>query len=239
MLYGCGTDSVIGFQKYTQNNNFIKLESGIETDYYVVARYITNTGKSIIICFDPHLDYIKCSGHCFMIAEGMISFKDCLEEKSVTDYDWFVKYLHYRYFEQKGKNVNSIFSLFELTPTYPDLCLVATGIDRYAEGVKLIDYKTVIEFGHGKIGIHLGSQGGMPSLVLTDKGTGKLGEYGSSEGYPRIATSEETYAVLRFANKEGVTVLIEELQKLSEQFDELSNEGKKITRPPIINCQRY
>lgn len=82
-----------------------------------------------------------------------------------------------------------------------------------------INYKTVIEFGHGKIGIHLARQGETPCLVLSNKGNGNVGEYGDPNGYPRIASEEETYAVLRFTNKEGLEVLIEELQKLLKEME--------------------
>lgn len=75
----------------------------------------------------------------------------------------------------------------------------------------------------GKVGIHLGNQEGIPILALTNKGSGVLGAYGTSEGYPRIATEEETHAILRFANKEGLKVLIDELQKLEKEYDTIQS----------------
>ncbi len=78
----------------------------------------------------------------------------------------------------------------------------------------LVNYKTVIEFGQGKVGIHRGSQEDTDCLVLTNKGTGLVGDYGSLEGYPRTSTEEETLAILRFTNKDSLWVLIEELLKL-------------------------
>lgn len=69
----------------------------------------------------------------------------------------------------------------------------------------------LIELGYGLIEIAEGTQGEKPALIFGRNGTGKIGDPTPPD---RLATHEETLAVVTFANVESLDVVAETLQKI-------------------------
>lgn len=69
----------------------------------------------------------------------------------------------------------------------------------------------LIELGYGLVEIAEGTQGDKHALIFGRNGTGKIGEPTQPD---RVATHEETLAVVTFANVESLDVVAGKLQQL-------------------------
>lgn len=75
---------------------------------------------------------------------------------------------------------------------------------------------TVIDMGYGKWEVGAGTNAGVPCIAFGKNGSGKVGELVTHE--PRQMSVEETYAVLTFANAEGLAVLQEKVDEVRQTF---------------------
>lgn len=73
----------------------------------------------------------------------------------------------------------------------------------------------LIELGYGLIEVAEATQGGKPALFFGRSGTGKIGE---STQPGRVATHEETLAVVTFENVESLDVVAGKLQRIRERI---------------------
>lgn len=69
----------------------------------------------------------------------------------------------------------------------------------------------LIELGHGLVEAAEGTQGEKHALIFGRNGTGEIGEPTKPD---RVATHEETLAVVTFANVESLDVVAGKLQQL-------------------------
>lgn len=69
----------------------------------------------------------------------------------------------------------------------------------------------LIELGHGLVEVAEGTQGEKHALIFGRNGTGEIGEPTKPD---RVATHEETLAVVTFANVESLDVVAGKLQQL-------------------------
>jgi hypothetical protein len=75
---------------------------------------------------------------------------------------------------------------------------------------------TTIDMGHGKWEVGAGKNAGLPCIAFGRNGTGKVGEPITTE--PRQMSVEETFAVITFANVDGLDVLQEKIDQVREEF---------------------
>jgi len=75
---------------------------------------------------------------------------------------------------------------------------------------------TTIDMGHGKWEVGAGKNAGLPCIAFGRNGTGKVGEPITTE--PRQMSVEETFAVITFANVDGLDVLQDKMDQVREEF---------------------
>jgi hypothetical protein len=75
---------------------------------------------------------------------------------------------------------------------------------------------TTIDMGHGKWEVGAGHNNGTPCIAFGRNGTGKVGEPITTE--PRQMSVEETFAVITFANVDGLDVLQEKMDEVRAEF---------------------
>ena len=73
----------------------------------------------------------------------------------------------------------------------------------------------LIELGYGLVEVAEGTQGEKPALIFGRNGTGEIGEPTQPD---RVATHDETLAVVTFANVESLDVVVLKLQQLREKM---------------------
>ena len=69
----------------------------------------------------------------------------------------------------------------------------------------------LIELGYGLVEVAEGTQGEKPALIFGRNGTGEIGEPTQPD---RVATHDETLAVVTFANVASLDVVVGKLQQL-------------------------
>ena len=88
----------------------------------------------------------------------------------------------------------------------------------------------LIELGYGLVEVAEGTQGEKPALIFGRNGTGEIGEPTQPD---RVATHEETLAVVTFANVASLDVVVGKLQQLrATMLPDNAEVSGLSTRPP-------
>jgi hypothetical protein len=88
----------------------------------------------------------------------------------------------------------------------------------------------LIELGYGLVEVAEGTQGEKHALIFGRNGTGEIGEPTQPD---RVATHDETLAVVTFANVESLDVVVGKLQQLrAKMLSDNAEVSGLSTRPP-------